>query len=1203
MLPANLQRPYVAQRIWCFSRRNLLLFLTFTLLTGTLAAQTDQGALWVTPISVSAQTEDLEEANRLDRQVIQLFREGKYDEAIPLAERALAIREKALGAEHLDVAAPLFNLASLYSSKGDYARAEPLYQRALAINEKALGAEHPDVALLLNNLAALYDNKGDYARAAPLHHRALAIREKALGAKHPDVAMSLNNLAMLYQITGDYARAEPLYQRALTIFEEVFGTEHPNVATLLNNLAFMYGIKGDYMRAEPLYQRALAIQEKALGREHPDVATSLNNLAMLYEAKSDYVLAEPLFQRALITREKALGKEHPDVAMSLNNLGWLYQTTGDYARAEPLLQRALAIQEKVLGREHPDVATSLNNLASLYRTRGDYVRAEPLFQRALAIREKALGAEHPDVASSFSNLAILYEVKGDYARAEPLYQRSLAIKEKVLGAEHADVATMLNNLASLYRNKGDYARAEQLNQRALAIREKALGVGHPSVAMSLNNLASLYQITGDYARAEPLYHRALTINEKALGAEHPDVAASLNNLAMLYDSKGDYARAEPLYQRALTINEKAFGAGHPDVANSLNNLAMLYEAGGHHERAIAGLSRATDIREENIALVLTTGSEKQKQLYLNTLSGETDAILSLNTKSAPKNGAATRLALTTILRRKGRSLDAMTDQIAALRSRAAPEDQKLLDQLAAARAQLANLQLGGVSDNSTPAARQSQLNTLTEEVEKLEATISRRSAEFRAGAQPVTLANVQAALPADSALIEIFSYQPFNAKAKPVEEKFGAARYVAYVARREGEPQFVDLGEAAAIEANVEKLRMALRDDKRAAGGDVAAVKEASRAVDEQVMRPVRSLLGATRRIFLSPDGALNLIPFAALVDERGKYLIEDYTLTYLTSGRDLLRLGVTVKSKGPPVVLANPLYDDSKRSGNNATETLAVVAAKRNVDFNAIDFSKVRYTPLPGTAEEGKTLSMLMPGALMLSAAGATEAALKQLHGPRILHVATHGFFLTDQPRQAGSRGLGLVVEKSLGGMAAAPGVASQGENPLLRSGLILAGVNQRRSGTDEDGVLTAAEAAGLDLWGTKLVVLSACETGLGDVKNGAGVYGLRRALVLAGSESQVMSLWQVSDAATRDLMQVYYTRLQRGEGRTEALRQVQLEMLNNGAAVQGGNEQQRGLMGAGEVKTLAVNYRHPYYWASFIQSGAWTAIENTTADAVKPR
>jgi len=1060
------------------------------------------GALCGAAANVSAQSKELEEARRLNGQVLQLYRAGRYDEAVPLAESVLATRERVLGAEH------------------------------------------------------------------------------------PDVAMSLNNLAALYRAKGDYRHAEPLYVRALAITEKALGAEHPYVATALNNLALMYFTKGYYERAEPLYQRALTIREKVLGAEHPDVATSLNNLAGLHEAKGDYRRAESLYERALVIYEKALGAEHTGVATALQNLAGLHEAKGDYRRAESLYQRALVIYEKALGAEHPAVATSLNNLAALYMTTGDYGRAESLYQRALAMREKALGAEHPSVAQSRNNLAMLYETKGDYARAEPLYQRALAMREKALGAEHPYVATSLNNLAGLYRLKGDYGRAEPLFQRALAIRKKTLGTEHPDVAQSLNNLALLYKTKGDYGSAEPLYQRALAIIEKTLGTEHPYVALSLQNLAGLYEAKGDYGRAELLYERALVIYEKALGGEHPDIATFLTNLAGLYEVKGDYERAITALTRAAEIRERNIALILITGSEKQKQLYLDTLSGETDGIVSLNT-GATKNVAAARLALTTILRRKGRALDAMTDQIAALRRRAAPEDQQLLDHLTAARSELANLQLGGASGKLTPPARRAQIANLTEEIEKLEAAISRRSAEFRAQAQPITLSNVQAALPADAALIEILSYLPYNAKAVR-ENKFGAARYVAYVSRRAGEPQFVDLGEAAAIEANVEKLRAALRDDKRAAGGNVAAIKAAARAVDEQVMRPVRALLGTTRRIFLSPDGALNLIPFAALVDERGKYLVEDYTLTYLTSGRDLLRLPVTVESKQQPMVMANPLYDNR---GNSVAVTIAF-AAKRDVEFSGIDFSKLFYPALSGTAEEAKALSALLPGARVLTAAEATEAALKQTRGPRILHVATHGFFLTDEPRQAESRGLSLRPGAPQGNITAMPAGASRNENPLLRSGLILAGVNQRLSGAGEDGVLTAAEAAALDLWGTKLVVLSACETGLGDVKNGDGVYGLRRALVLAGSESQVMSLWQVSDAATRDLMKAYYTRLQRGEGRTEALRQVQLEMLKGTPQSQAGGR--RELSGTPGNVARAGDRAHPYYWAAFIQSGAWTDMES---------
>jgi tetratricopeptide (TPR) repeat protein len=350
----------------------------------------------------------------------------------------------------------LLNQAGYYLYEhARYSEAEPLYQRALAIFERVLGADHPDTATGLNNLALLYYNQGKYEQAEPLYQRALAIRERVLGADHPDTAQSLNNLAALYRSQGKYEQAEPLYQRALAICERVPGDDHPDTATSLNNLAALYRSQGKYEQAEPLYQRALAIRERVLGADHPDTATSLNNLALLYYNQGKYEQAESLYQRALAICERVLGADHPDTATSLNNLAALYRSQGKYEQAEPLYQRALAIRERVLGADHLDTATSLNNLALLYYNQGKYEQAEPLYQRALAIRERVLGADHPDTAQSLNNLAALYRSQGKYEQAEPLYQRALAIYEKVLGADHPNTATVQENYDHLLREIKD----------------------------------------------------------------------------------------------------------------------------------------------------------------------------------------------------------------------------------------------------------------------------------------------------------------------------------------------------------------------------------------------------------------------------------------------------------------------------------------------------------------------------------------------------------------------------------------------------------------------------------------------------------------------------------------------------------------------------------------------------------------------------
>jgi CHAT domain-containing protein/tetratricopeptide (TPR) repeat protein len=935
-----------------------------------------------------------------------------------------------------------------------------------------------------------------------------------------------------------------------TLREKALGPDHPDIAASLEDLALLHRRKGEYARAEPLYQRALALREKALGPDHPDVASSLNDLAVLYLFNGGYARAEPLLQRALAIREKALGPDHTDVGESLLNLGGLYYMRGDYARTEPLFVRALAIREKALGPDHPDVAWSLNNLAGLYFAKGEYARAEPLHQRALAIREKALGPDHPDVAVTLNNLAVLYAAKGDYAHAEPLYQRALAIREKALGPEHTQVASSLATLADLHSATGDDARAEPLHRRALAIREKAFGPDHPDVALSLNSLGRVYARRGDRASAEPLLARGLAIREKALGPDHPEVAESLYDLAWLYDTSGEPARAEPLYQRALAIREKALGPDHPEVAKPRSRLARLYLAEGRLREAVSLARQAADVQDRNASASLATGSEEQKRLYMARLADDTSSDLSLHVQHAPADPDASRLALTVLLRRKGRVLDAVTDGLASLRRSLAPADGELLDRLASVYARLSALASRGPGRASLDRYRK-DLAALEEERQALEADVGLRSATFRAEQRIVSLPDVQGKIPGGAALVEIARYVPLQLR--PGGHAPGIPpRYVAYVLRPTGEPTFADLGEAAPLEAAAFAFRRALGDP------DVTHdPKPAARALDRLLMQPVRALLGDVRWVFLSPDGALNLVPFGALVDEQGRWLVERYLFSYLTSGRDLLRFGEAPPPREPPLVVAAPAFDEA----GTARAPEATHRALRSIDMVTR-----ALPPLDGTAEEARAIARLFPDSRVLMGAQATEQAVEAAHGPRILHLATHGFFLPEQ----------AVPDALLHDPGADPTPAEraallQRESPLLRSGVALAGFNRRESGSDA-GVLTALEAAGLDLYGTRLVVLSTCESGVGEASVGEGVYGMRRALTMAGAETQVMSLWQVDTGRTRELMEAYYRRLEEGAGRSEAMRDVQLAML-------------------GDAGTA-----HPNLWASFIVSGEWRPLDGAS-------
>jgi CHAT domain-containing protein/Tfp pilus assembly protein PilF len=855
--------------------------------------------------------------------------------------------------------------------------------------------------------------------------------------------------------------------------------------------------------------------------------------------------------RAIEIRRLALGESHPDVAQALNRLATVAYYQGDYARAEQLVQNALKIREATLARDDPSIADSLSDLAVVFQVRGDYVRPEPLYQRALTIYETVsargagpAAAVATSMADVLGNLGALYQRRGDFVRSESHYLRALALQESARGSDDPTVASMAANAGGMYYASGQYDKAVTLLTRAMAIQEKTLPANHPSIATSAFNLAAVLISRGDYANAQALFQRALDIDERALDPRHPRLALRLSGLADVLRMRGDYERAEPLYERVLAIREQALGSAHPQVANAWIARSLLRYARGDFSGAAEFLARGSDLREQTLALVLTSGSEDAKRQYLNEISDETDIALSLHLRSAPNSMPATMVAFNDVLQRKGRSLDAMADHMSNLRRRLEPADQAVLTELMAARSRLASLVLNGLA---TPAQREAA-EKLQGDIQRLEQVISSRSAEYRAASRVATVREIQDALPDRAVLVEFAAYRPFDVH-KPRTETFGPLRYGAYVLGKSGILASADLGEAERIDRLVEQFRRAL-----ATPGN-QDVRRTGRALFDVVWQPIAKPLAGVAHTFVSPDGALNLIPFAALVDGSGKYLVESQTISYVTSGRDFARYRESSLEAGratPPMIVADPSF------GAAATPSTVPVDATSTT-------SQLRFERLPGTAAEATALAKVLSDAVVLTGERATEALLKQAAAPSILHIATHGFFLrpTAASTGANTRGLSIVPSPTVG--------TSERQDALVLSGLALAGANQRSSGPGEDGLLTALEAAGLNLWGTKMVVLSACETGVGDARNGEGVYGLRRALVLAGSQSQVMSLWQVADTATRDLMIAYYQRLRRGEGRAEALRNVQR------AFVRGGSSQ-----------------NHPFYWAGFIQSGDWRPAFN---------
>jgi tetratricopeptide (TPR) repeat protein len=992
-------------------------------------------------------------------------------------------------------------------------------------------------------------------------------------ASELDKATALNQQVVeLYQ-QGRYAEAIPIAERVLAIREKALGPDHPAVAQSLYNLAALYDSLGDYAKAEPLIKRSLVIREKALGPNHPDVARSLNNLAVLYNALGDYAKAEPLYKRSLAILEKTYGPDHPDVARSLNSLAVLYGSLGDYARAVPLYKRSLAILEKTLGPNHPDVALSLNNLAELYYSLGDYAKAEPLFKRALAIQEKALGPDHPQVALSLSNLAALYRDLGDYAKAEPLLKRSLTINEKTYGLDHPAVATSLGNLAMLYSDLGDYAKSEPLLKRALAIYEKALRPDHPRVAQSLNNLAALYRDLGDFTKAEPLYKRALAIDEKALGPDHPRVAQSLNNLAALYHDLGDYAKAEPLLKRSLTIKEKTLGPDHPAVATSLGNLGVLYAALADYHKAHDLLKRGQQIDGKLIDQVMGFTAEDQKMKFLSTKRWHLYSFISLIDQYLSANPIIRKDCLDVWLKRKGVVLEAQKRFQEALVYADDPGAMKTFQELSRVRSELSRLTFGGPGKQGMETYNKKKAGLETQK-EKLEARLSQLSQSY-ALKQKIAKADcekVAKALPKNTALLEFARVEMRNFKATGKEKRWNPAHYLAFVlpAGTGDKVGMIDLGDAEKIDQGIAAFKREIATIR-----DIKGLKaiEASRKVYDMVFGPLKKELGNVREVFISPDGNLNLIPFEVLQGPDGRFLIEDYTFNYLAAGRDVLGFGEIKEQGGKALLMGDPDFDMGAAEKASMLRKLALKETEQEVVKRSSEMRGLYFSKLPATREE-VTLIRTIVGedkAELYTGKEALEEVLRKRGAPRILHLATHGFFLSDLDLSD------LVDEQTRRGIeqvSTLPQPTGKGikiENPLLRSGIALAGANNALKSGDVkecDGIVTAEKILGLRLRGTDMVVLSACETGMGEVKTGEGVFGLRRAFTQAGTRGLVMSMWAVPDKETKELMVEFYRNIQSGRmNRCQALRQATLK----------------------EMKVVQERYGHqnPLFWGAFVFMG----------------
>lgn len=1055
---------------------------------------------------------------------------------------------------------------------GKFSEALPLAQEVVQVAQATYGQDDRHVALSLNELGLVFENLEKFPDAEAALRQAESINEKLYGLQSNETASNLNNLADLYRVEGRYADAEKLFQQALSIHEKLLDPNDPELAVNVTNLAVVYAAEGKYAAAEPLYLRAIAIDEKAKGPEDASVALDDSNLATLYEEEGKYSEAEPLDIKALTIHMKVLGKDHPTVAADMGNLAVLYSDEAKFTYSEHAFVGARAIAEKALGPDNSTVAWILDGQAGLYREEGRYAEAEPLIRRAIAIREKVLGENHPDVAQSLGQLGGLYAVEGKYADAELLYRRAMTINLKALGQENPRIAAMLTNMASMYIDEARLADAERMLRGALAIDIKALGPTHHVVARNLTTLASVYEDEGKLADAESLYQQSSAILEKSLGPDHPQVAGNLIGLASVYEHEGKFAQAEPLFRRALTTYETSFGPEHPSTGEAQMNLAVFYydwdkpdQAGPYFDKRIGNLM-------DQFKTDATYMSEKDRLTFLGTVPGAFPLFFSFALKYHDRDPALAGKVYDALLEEKG----FVAASAAALRAKIlASGDQQtlaMLEKLTAMKTELAGLV---ASTQGDPADRRKQIAQLGQQANLLEQEIVKRSSALadEKTLSVVTWRDVQKTLKLGEAAVEIARFQFHNGKSFT-----STVYYIALVVTPVSKtPDFVVLGEAQKLEsaslagyrAHVGQTRGLTAEAAPgeaqatgAEGGDTSAAYDA-------FWKPLEPALAGVKRVYVSPDGVLNQIPIGLLADRTGKLLLEKYQLRIVNSTKDLLRPQHAAQLKSA-LLVGNPKFDLTEAEQRTAlTELSGGIAHPAQVggDLNAVVLQGQRegalsggsLNPLPGTQVEVNEIVRLLKNSgwqiSQYTGEHALQEAVERQRSPRVVHIATHGFFLSDQDLAPKSK------------TASAPRTSIM--DPMLRSGLFFAGADRVRAGAApiaglDDGVLTAYQASQLDLEGTELVVLSACETGLGQQSNGEGVFGLRRGLQEAGASAVMMSMWSVPDRETQELVALFYAKWLGGMDMPEALRQAQLQ----------------------ERETVRTRYGKdlPFYWGAFV-------------------
>lgn len=1003
---------------------------------------------------------------------------------------------------------------------------------------------------------------GDYAGSIRLLGQALVQAKADKDTPESLRADILEGLGESLRLAGRYTPSGQRLAEAVSAHERASGPQSVEVARARRRLAEVRLQQEAFDDARAELERARAIVEAVPG-PLLERAAVYDSFATLSSMSGRYDDADEWSRRAIAEVERAGGADSALMAFTLRHRAIVLTRMGKPDEAWALMRRALDLVHALRPPSHPELAGYANDAANIAWYRGDAAAARPLWEEALRIGQASYGPKSLICSTYLGNLAVLARHYGDTERALRLQREARDIVASALGPTHNYVGYRLWQIAGTEIERGRPAAARALLEQSLRILERSLGPAHSMVVDARVELARLAIDTGDLDAAAKQLAVVDRIGDAGKLDEVSHFRATYVRGALAL-AEGRLESASASFAEAARGYAEAYGPAHPELALVRARLADVAWAQGDAPRAARLASDAETLVRDHLRLAMRALSERLALSYAATRPRALDVLLSA--AGASRDAAVEEAAFDGLVRSRGIVLDELVQRRRPLPD-AGPEAAKLVDAFAAARSRWANLAV-----RSRGREYDAILEKARDEQEHAEEALAARSASFRReqAQRDVDASAVRRALPADAALVSFVRYARAAAPGgEGTAPRPAVPSYLAIVSRREGAPKLVELGDAASIDRLVEAWRRHFAAAPDAGGQSPREAERRYRrsgdALRARIWDPLQPLVAGAARVLVVPDGTLHVVGLASLPVGGDRYLAESgVAFQYLTTERDVAAPPSTSPANQGLLAIGGVAFGGAAAAGT--TRGAATAAGEI-----CIGLDDVSFFPLPATAREARDVARLWRAsgapADVLSAAAASEGRLRQLAPHRrVLHLATHGFFLDATCRTAPP----ATGASPAGRASAPPGRAVR--TPLALSGLALAGANRRasvRTG-ENDGILTAEEVATLDLDGVEWVVLSACDTALGPISAGEGVLGLRRAFQIAGARTVIMSLWSIDDEAAAAWMTHLYRRRLVDRLETDAaIRDATVDLL--------------------EARRRARTSTHPFYWAAFVAAGDW--------------